>query len=105
MDELTPAQRKYLRGLAHHLRPVAQVGQSGVTDAFLANLDGALASHELVKVKFADWKDRKAELSDEICDRLDCWEAGRVGHVVILYRPAREPEKRSIRLPGSRDRE
>jgi len=96
---LSSAQRKYLRGLAHHLEPVARVGKSGLTEAFVGNLEEALESHELVKVRFADWKDRKRELSAEICERLECELAGMVGHVAMLYRPARDPDGRKIQLP------
>jgi RNA-binding protein len=51
---LTPAQKRYLRGFAHALKPVVLVGQKGVTPALLGELDGALSHHELVKVKLAD---------------------------------------------------
>jgi RNA-binding protein len=95
---LTSAQRKVLRGLAHHLEPVARVGKSGLSAAFLEHLEEALESHELIKVKFADCKDQKRELSAEICERLECELAGMVGHVAMLYRPARDPDGRKIRL-------
>ncbi len=96
---LTSAQRKYLRGLAHPLNPVARVGKSGLSEAFLTNLEEALESHELVKIRLADSKERKRTLSAEICDHLGCDLAGIIGHVIILYRPARDPDSRKIRLP------
>lgn len=96
---LTSTQRKYLRGLAHGLEPLAHLGKHGLSEAFLLSLDQALGDHELVKVRFVDHKDRKAELCREIEDRLDCALAGRIGHVAILYRQARDPDRRRIRLP------
>lgn len=95
---LTSSQRKHLRGLAHHLDPVARVGKNGLTEAFLANLEEALESHELVKIKLAGEKDQKREQAAEICEHLKCELTGLVGHVAMLYRPARDPDKRQIQL-------
>lgn len=95
---LTSSQRKYLRGLAHHLEPVVRVGKSGLTEGLFGELDEALESHELIKVKFVDWKDKKRELSAEIDGRLGCEQVGKIGHVVVFYRPADDPEKRRIQL-------
>ncbi len=100
MTQLIGAQKKYLRGLAHGLKPVVHVGRGGLTEGLLENLDQALESHELVKVKFTDHQDRKRELAAEIDDRLATEQAGAIGHVVIFFRQARDPEKRKIRLPG-----
>ena len=51
---LNANQKRYLRGCAHDLKPVILVGQKGITDALLKELDLALAHHELVKVRLAD---------------------------------------------------
>lgn len=99
---LTSSQRKYLRGLAHHLEPVVRVGKSGLTEGLFEQLDEALSSHELIKVKFVDWKDKKRQLAAEIDGRLGCEQVGKIGHVVVFYRPAGDPEKRRIQLPVSR---
>lgn len=96
---LDGTQRKYLRGLAHDRKPLVHIGRQGLSESLLANLEQALGDHELVKVKFLEHRDRKAELCAEIERRLDCDLAGRIGHVAIFFRPAREPEKRSIALP------
>ncbi len=98
---LTSTQRKRLRGLAHDLHPVVQIGKSGLTDAVIAELDRALDDHELIKVRFLAGKEAKAELVAEAVARLDCAEAGRVGHVAILYRQQRDPEKRRVPLEPS----
>ena len=99
---LTGAQKKYLRGLAHGLKPVVRVGRGGLTGSLLASLDQALDSHELVKVKFSDFRHRKRELAAQAAGRVGCAQVGAIGHVVIFYRPARDPEKRKIELPGAR---
>lgn len=99
--ELTGSQRKVLRGLAHSLQPLVQIGRQGVTEGLLAELDEALEHHELVKVRFQDHQDEKTEICARIDDDLGCETVGRIGHVAILYRPAKEPADRTIRLPDS----
>ena len=96
---LTGKQRKYLRGLAHGLEPLVHLGKHGLTDALLANMDEVLEHHELVKVKFLDFKDEKKELVSEMERRLDCHSVGTIGHHAILFRQARQPDRRQIRLP------
>ena len=96
MKPLTSAQRKRLRGLAHGLNPLVQLGKSGLTAAALAQIDKELADHELIKVRFLASKQAKDALVAEMELRLACGAAGRVGHVAILYRPHADPDKRQI---------
>ncbi|PIE62206.1 MAG: ribosome assembly RNA-binding protein YhbY [Desulfobacter postgatei] len=100
MTQLTGAQRKYLRGLAHHLNPSAFVGVKGVTTALIQEMDKALNASELIKIKFIDHKEKalKAVLLEEITARLKCHVAGSIGHVAVLYRCHPDPEKRKITL-------
>jgi len=102
MQPLTGSQAKYLRGIAHRLKPVVFVGQKGISASLLASLQEALSAHELIKVRFVDLKDRqtKAECLAEIERRADCRLAGLIGHTAILYRPHPDPEKRKIVLPA-----
>lgn len=97
--ELTGKQRKHLRGLAHELRPLIHIGGKGLTPELLHQLDEALEHHELVKIKFLDFKDEKKELTAEMESKLGCAEAGSIGHHVIVYRPAPDRDKRAIELP------
>ena len=78
-----------------------RIGRRGLSEGVLANLEEALESHELIKIKFSDHRDAKRELSAEIDARLGSIQVGAIGHVVILYRQARDPEKRRLRLPSS----
>ena len=96
--ELTAAQIRFLRGQAHGLKAMLQVGGKGVTDALLAELDGALDHHELIKVKVgaADREERDA-LIGALAERTSAALVQRIGHVAVLYRPNRE--KRQIVLP------
>ncbi len=99
MSQLTGQQRKYLRGLAHAMQPVVQVGQGGLSDALVAAVDQGLTDHELIKVRFGDFKEQRRELSVAVAERVGAEVAGLIGHVVILYRPRPDPEKRRIVLP------
>lgn len=90
-------QRTYLRGLAHHLKPVVQLGQSGITDAILEALAQALLDHELIKVRLQRPDDKKA-LAAELAQRSGAELCGLVGHMAILYRP--HPERPRIVVPS-----
>ena len=94
-------QRKYLRGLAHGLKPVVFIGHKGTTAAVLRSIDEALASHELIKIKFIELKDKekKGELVKIMTSKLRCEMVGSIGHTVILYRKNEDPEKQQIHLP------
>lgn len=98
MDSLTSAQRKQLRALAHHLQPVVYVGKQGLTDALVQAVDEALVSHELIKVKFNDFKGEKQAISEQIAAQTRASLAGIIGNIAILYRQHPEEEKRRIRL-------
>lgn len=95
---LTSAQNRFLRGIAHDLKALLQIGGKGVTPAFLAELEEVLERHELVKVKVAA-EDREARdvLIDELIQASGAALVQRIGHVAVLYRPAKE--KRQIVLP------
>ena len=84
---LSNAQKRYLRGLAHALKPVLLVGAKGVTPAVLAELGEVLEQHELVKVKVAA-EDREARDAaiEALVTGVDAALVGRIGHVAILYR-------------------
>jgi RNA-binding protein len=101
MQPLTSFQAKYLRGLAHSLKPVVLIGQKGVSASLLDSIEEALNSHELIKIKFVDFKDRrlKAGCLAEIEQRTDSCRAGMIGHTAILYRPHPIQEKRKIGIP------
>lgn len=99
MQPLTSSQRKYLRAEAHHLEAIVLVGKQGVTDMLVRSAAQALAAHELVKVRFNDHKDEKAELAAEIERRTGSALVGIIGNVATYYRPHDEPEKRKLTLP------
>lgn len=96
--ELTAAQTRFLRGQAHGLKAILQVGGKGITDALLAEIDGALEHHELIKVKVAgEDRDARDAMIDTIADRAGAALVQRIGHTAILYRPSKD--RRQIVLP------
>jgi RNA-binding protein len=96
MAELKGFQRTWLRGRAHELKPLVQVGQSGVTDAVVKAVAQALLDHELIKVRLHEPKDKKG-MAAELAERTGAEMCGLTGHTVILYKP--HPKEPVIRLP------
>ncbi len=84
---LTSSQIRYLRGVAHPLKPLIQIGGRGVTPALLAELGVALDRHELVKVRLAgaDREERQQQV-EQLLQASGADLVQRVGHVASLYR-------------------
>jgi RNA-binding protein len=97
--QLTEKQRRHLKGLAHPLKPVILMGNSGLTDAVVAETSRALATHELIKVRLPglDREERDAALK-ALAERTDSSFVTRIGHVAVLFRP-HEKVSRYV-LPG-----
>jgi len=101
--QLSRNQISALKSQAHALKPVVRLGQNGLTDAVLAELDIALNHHELVKVKLAagDRDDREQQIST-LADRSHAAVVQSIGHTVVLYRPKPEEKKKRAGRPPSR---
>jgi len=89
---ISPADRRRLRGRGQLLEPVLKVGKNGIGGNFLASVDAELSLHELIKIKFADFKEQKHELAEQIAGGTDSSLVQVVGHVALFYRknPARQ---------------
>jgi RNA-binding protein len=95
---LSDNQRRHLRGLAHHLKPVVMVGQDGLKPSVLAEVDAALTAHELIKVKIAAAdREERAALVAAIAATAGAELEQSIGHVAALFR--RNPKKPRIALP------
>lgn len=88
--ELTSKQRKQLEKIAHPLNPVVIVGTAGVTDGVIEMVNKTILSHELIKVKFNEYKDEKQELTENICSTTGATLVRIVGNVAILYKQNEE---------------
>ena len=98
MTELTNRQLTKLKGMGQLLEPVLRVGHAGLSEAFLASLNQVLNDHELVKVKFSDFKEQKKELAPKLAELTGSHLIMRVGNVVVLYRQQSDPAKQKIKF-------
>lgn len=95
---LTPKQRKHLKGLAHDLDPVVRVGKAAVTDGVMAEIQKALESHELIKIRIdLDGGDQRRSIASQLSEATGSELVGTIGKVAILYRQRADDSK--IRLP------
>jgi RNA-binding protein len=104
LKKLKGYQKQYLRGLAHGLKPYVFIGQKGITESLLKSVDEALDKHELIKVRFIDFKekDMKKEITAEIEKLAVCELVGAIGHVATFFRQQKDPEKRAVILPDEK---
>jgi RNA-binding protein len=98
-EKLTGAQKKHIRGLAHGLKPLAQIGKGGLTEEAITHIGQVFHDHEIIKIRFNEFKEEKKDLAAEIARRTDSELVGLIGHVATFYREHDEGEKRTV-LPG-----
>jgi len=101
VEKLKGYQKKYLKGLVHGMKPLAFVGQKGLSPTVAKAVDESLEKHELIKVKFIDFKEKgqKEEIVGAIEKETSSELVGMVGHIAIFYRQQTDPEKRKINVP------
>ena len=98
MNNLSSSQRSFLRSQAHHLEPVALIGNNGVTDGTINTIDKAFYSRELIKIKFRGFKDEKEILSEKIAGLTNSAVVGIIGHTLIIFRQNPDLEKQIYRI-------
>lgn len=95
--KLSNKQKQYLKGLAHSLKPVVQLGANGLTEGVLAEIEVALNHHELIKVKVpSDDREEKALIMDAIIRETRAAKLQVIGHVMIMFRPT---DDRKVNVP------
>jgi RNA-binding protein len=95
---ITSKQRSYLRTLANPLQPIFQVGKAGIEENFLKQIEDALESRELIKIKVLNNSGITArEASDIICEAIGCEGIQAIGNKSVLYK--RSLKKPKIELP------
>ena len=101
MEKLKGYQKKYLKGLVHGMKPLVFVGQKGLSSTVTKAVDESLEKHELIKVKFINFKEKgpKKEMVGFIQKETRSELVGIIGHIAIFYRQQRDPEKRKIDIP------
>ena len=87
---LTPlpnAKLRKLKAAAQLLEPMFKVGKAGLSEGFVKSVSEALDLHDLVKIKFVEFKEQKRELGERLASETGSHLVMRVGHVVVLHRP------------------
>jgi RNA-binding protein len=96
--QLNSKQIAYLRGLAHNLNPVVMIGNNGLTEAVLKEIDVSLNAHELIKVQVAgDDRELRKSLLEEIADKTNATAVHHIGKQLVFYR-ASETVKASAKI-------
>ena len=92
MKELTPAERRALRARAHPLHPVIMIGEAGLTPAVISEIDRALKSLELIKIRvLGDDRNARAAMIEQICTALNASPVQHIGKILVVFRPRPEP--------------
>ncbi len=97
--ELTSKQKRWLRGQAHGLDALVQVGKAGLSEGVISRADSVLLEHELIKVRFAADRPERSRQADELAAATGAELVGSIGRVAILYRRQEDSERRSYELP------
>ncbi|SCY35821.1 putative RNA-binding protein, YhbY family [Nitrosospira sp. Nl5] len=88
LPPLTLVRRRVLRTLAHALTPIVRVGEGGLSENVMHEVDQGLRSHELIKIRvLSDEREIRGGLLEEICRRLDAYPVQHIGKILIVYRP------------------
>jgi RNA-binding protein len=97
---LLETQKKYLRGLGHHLKPTLMIAESGLTESVMQEFESTIAHHELIKVsvRVGD-RELRAGIIESLCASGPTELVQRIGNIALLFRANPEKKKR-IRLPN-----
>ena len=94
MLNLTPVERTALRAEAHALKPIVLIGEAGLTESVMKEIELGLDSHGLIKVRvFGDDREARIEMYETICAQLEAAPVQHIGKLLVLYRPKKEVEK------------
>ena len=106
MLKLTPTERSALRADAHVLNPIVIIGEAGLTEAVLKEIDKGLDVHGLIKVRvFGDDREARIGMYDTICERLHAGPIQHIGKLLVVYRPKKEAIKERSETKGRGMRE
>ena len=85
-EDISNRELRALKARAQLLKPMLKVGKDGLSPAFLKEVDTTLTHHDLVKVKFDEFKEQKKELGPKLAEGVRAKIVMQVGHVVVLFR-------------------
>lgn len=85
-------QISFLRGLAHSLNPVVMIGNNGLSDSVLREIETSLNAHELIKIKVSgDDRAQRIAILEQICAKTGAVPVHHIGKQLVVYRQADEP--------------
>lgn len=94
---LSNKQKQYLKGEAHHLKPIVMIGANGLTEGVMAEIENALTYHELIKVKVsAEERETKKLICEAIIRESGATQIQLIGSILTLFKPS---EEQKINLP------
>jgi putative YhbY family RNA-binding protein len=100
MLKLTPAERSDLRSQAHGLKPVVLIGEAGLSETVIKEINAALNAHGLIKVRvFGDDREARIEMYDTICANLNAAPVQHIGKLLVIYRPQKDDAKSANSAP------
>jgi len=99
--KLNPKQISHLRGLAHNLSPVVMIGNQGLTDNIMKEIDINLNAHELIKIKVAgDDREARKTMYQLICETTNATPVHHIGKQLVIYRASDSiKDKNKIHIP------
>jgi RNA-binding protein len=92
LPPLSNSEIRRLKASAQRLKAMLKMGRQGLSPGFLKTVDDALSHHELVKVKFDEFKDQRKTLAPQMAAQTRSHLVTLLGHVAVLYRPKATPE-------------
>ena len=90
-EPLNNSQVRKFKAAAQRLESILKVGKAGLSEGFIRTVDEALKLHDLVKIKFVDFKEQKKELAPQLAEKTSSHLIMRVGNVMVLHRPKPAP--------------
>ena len=91
MNTLSAAERKALKARAHPLKPVVMIADAGLSPGVRAEIERALVSHQLIKIRVAsDDRESRESLSAEICASTGAAAVQHIGKILVIWRKGEE---------------
>lgn len=97
MPDLTVAERLALKGRAHQLKPTVMIGNAGLTDAVLKEIEVTLKLHELIKIRVMTERAEREAILTEICTKLNAAPIQHIGKILVIYQPNPDAHKMEMR--------
>lgn len=97
MLALTVTERLSLKARAHQLKPTVIIGNAGLTDAVLKEIELTLKLHELIKIRVMAERPEREAILNEICAKLDAASVQHIGKILVIYKPNPDANKIEIR--------